>query len=449
MLISNYDIRLFYKCPMLLQLNQYGPEHEREFHPILGKNKHRFTTQIPNKDIIISNFVKTIRQMEIGDSSINQGWLKTERYSTQIDRLVRTEVPSIFGLYSYIPVFLRNVKHIRKPLIMEGVFNTLIVSSVQGTKINQFYIQRKENTVIIDVSEHENELLSDLEKIGKILENEVNLSPNYTRNCRVCEWRKYCKKLAEERLDLTLISGIGRRIKKQLEEQNIVDVPTLAKATENSILLENVLPDEKEYFLLQARSLMDKKAIIRGKISFPNKRYELFVDLEGSSHHNFVWIIGCFVREGDKNYYKHFLAESPKKEKEMFNSFMDYIESLGDNFVLYHWSLAEPQYFMNLATKHNISSERIANLAKKSIDLFPIFKEKIILPVYTYTLKEVAKWLGFEWLDPIVDGATSIILFDKWYMNKDRKSLERAITYNSDDCKAMMIIKDYVSKILS
>ncbi|MHA1197961.1 MAG: TM0106 family RecB-like putative nuclease [Candidatus Heimdallarchaeaceae archaeon] len=449
MLISNYDIRLFYKCPMLLQLNKFGPEHERDFHPILGKYKHKTTRKPPSKDEIIANTAKTIRKMETGLLSINQGWLNTEKYTTKIDRLVKIESSSAFGEYSYIPVFLRNVKHIRKPLIMEGVLNSFILSTIQKNQVEHFKIQRKDDTLTIDVLGNLDELLSDLEKIEQILKNEITLSPNYTRNCRVCEWRKHCKKLAEEQLDLTLISGIGKRIKKQLEEQNISDVPSLAQATEDSISLENITPSEKEYLLLQAKTLMDKQERIRGKVNLPKKRFELFVDVEGSSHHNFVWIIGCLVREGNEHYYKHFLAESPRKEKEMFVAFMNYIESLNGDFTLYHWSLAEPQYFKNLANKFYTSKADVAKLAENSFDLFPIFKEKIIIPVYTYTLKEVANWLGFEWFDPLVDGATSIILFDNWFMRNDRKSLEKAISYNSDDCKALLVIKDYVAKRLS
>ena len=448
MLISNYDIRLFYKCQMHFYLDKYGPEQERDVHPILGKHKHR-SINLPNTEEINANSLKTFQRMKEGKNAINQAWLYSDPYFTKIDRILKVDKPSVFGSYSYVPVFLRNVKHVRKPLIMEGVLNSLIISRIQETKVNQFLIQRKEDTLNIDIEEYEDELSVDIEKIEQILKGKIKISPNYTRNCRVCEWRKYCKKLAEEKLDLTLISGIGKRIKKQLEEQNITDVPSLAQTSRDSLILENVNPEQKEYFLLQAQSLIEEKERIRGKHAFPKKKHELFVDLEGSSHHDFVWIIGCLVREGGKHYYKHFLAETPKKEKEILSSFLNYIESLGNDYVLYHWSLAEPQYFTNLAKKYNVKLTRINRLLENSVDLFPIFKDKIILPIYTYTLKEVAKWLGFEWFEPMVDGATSIVLFDNWYLHHDRKSLDRAITYNDDDCKALMVVKDYVAKVLS
>jgi len=434
---------------MLLQLSKYGPEHKRDFHPILGKYRHKSSKKQPGKDEIIAYSAKTIRKMEQGDAQIHQAWLSIDNYSAKVDRLIRIDKDSNLGSYSYIPAFLRNTKHIRKPLIMEGVLNTIILSKIQGIKVDQFQIQRKDETLTYDVAEYEEELLSDLERIEKILKNEIKISPNYTRNCRVCEWRKHCKQIAEERLDLTLISGIGKRIRKQLIDQNIDDVPSLSQATEDTFVLENVSQADKEYFLLQAQSLMDKKERIRGKTTLPEKKYELFVDLEGSSHHDFVWIIGCLVRVNGKHYYKHFLAETPKKEKEMMSSFLNYIKSLENDYVLYHWSLAEPQYFTNLTKKYNLSQIELNGILENSVDLFPIFKEKIILPIYTYTLKEVAKWLGFEWFEPLVDGATSIVLFDNWYLHNDRKSLDRAITYNDDDCKALMIVKDYVSKVLT
>ena len=194
---------------------------------------------------------------------------------------------------------------------------------------------------------------------------------------------------------------------------------------------------------------MEKKAIIRKKMSFPTSKIELFVDVEGLSHHDFVWIIGCVIRKNGDTEFKSFLANSPKEEKVMIVAFLDFITSLEEEYVLYHWSAAEPQYFTNLVDKYNLPRSKVHKIKNHSIDLFDIFKENIILPIFTYTLKDVANWLGFQWREPLIDGATSIILFDNWYLRNDGKSLEKAISYNSDDCKALMVAKDYVLKSLS
>ncbi len=449
MLISNYDIRLFYRCPMLFYLSKFGPEQEKDVHPILGRSRDRSKYHITSEEEIREKAEQTKARMIQGKSQISQGWILAENLTSRVDRLKKIDLEGSFGSYSYIPILLRNVKYLRKPIIMEGVYAAYVCSLFQEANIDYFQIYRNNEYETHSTENLIDELKEDIVKIDKILAGELKISPNYTRSCRVCEWRKYCKKLVADSLDVTLISGIGKRIKKLLLDYGITDVPSLAQVDLNDLKMENVSRKELEYLVLQAQSLVDKKEKIRGQVDFPSSSYELYVDIEGSSHHNFVWIIGCLLRKGTEHRYLHFLAESPQKEEQMFRSFLKFLEELNGNYTLYHWSLAEPQYFQNLASKYSIKSKRIVELIHSSFDLFPVFKNKIILPVYTYTLKDVANWLGFEWFDPLVDGATSIILFDKWYFHNDREALEKAISYNSDDCKALLIIKDYLSKKIS
>ena len=449
MLISNYDIRLFYRCPMLLYLNKFGPEQERDIHPILGRNRSRSKAKTPSDEEIEERANRTKELMIQGKSQISQSWIHSGNFATRIERLKKVKNESIFGSYSYMPILLRNVKHLRKPLIMEGTYDAYVCSLLQETNIDTFQIYRNNEYEIHSIENTIEDLKEDLDKIGKILNSELKITPNYTRNCRVCEWRNYCKKLVDESRDVTLISGVGKRIKKQLLDYGITDVPGLAQADIKELKIDNLSKRDTEYLILQAQSIEEEAEKIRSEMTFLSSTYELYVDLEGSSHHDFVWIIGCLLRKGNEHRYVHFLAESPKKEEQMFRSFLKFLEELDGDFTVYHWSLAEPQYFRSLAAKYSIKSKSLSNLLNNTFDLFPIFKDKIILPIYTYTLKDVANWLGFEWFDPLVDGATSIILFDKWYLRNDRAALDKAISYNSDDCKALIIVKDYLVKKIS
>jgi uncharacterized protein len=433
---------------MLFYLSKFGPEQEKDVHPILGRSRSR-ATKTPSDEEIRERANKTRELMIQGKSLISQSWILSGDFASRIDRLKKVEKESVFGSYSYEPILLRNVKHLRKPIIMEGTYAAYVCSLLQETEIDSFQIYRNNEYEIHSIENTLDDLKTDLDNISRILNGELKITPNYTRSCRVCEWRNYCKKLVADSRDVTLISGIGKRIKKQLLDYGITDVPSLAKADIKEIRLENLNKKETEYLILQAQSIEEGKEKIRDTLAFPSTKYELFVDIEGSSHHNFVWIVGCLLRKGNEHRYLHFLADSPKKEEQMFRSFLKFLEELDGDFTLYHWSLAEPQYFKSLASKYSIKSKALTSLLHNTFDLFPIFKDKIILPIYTYTLKEVANWLGFEWFDPLVDGATSIILFDKWYLHNDRTALDKAISYNSDDCKALIIIKDYLIKKIS
>ena len=448
MYISHYDIRMFYKCPMLLYLNKHGPQEEKEIHPIIRK-RHKTSSPHLFPELINTEIKKTSNLIKKGNDTINQKWMSFNQLFTKIDKLKKINENSIFGHYAYEPVFTRGNIPLRKPLVMEGVFTAYICSRFQGIDLNYFILQREKEREKFVFSEELDTLLSDLSRIMKILENDIDISPNYTRGCRVCEWRIYCRNLAKETSDLTLISGIGKRIKKELRAIGITDVQDLAKADVTKISNDVASKKELTYFKLQAKAIVEKKDIIRKKMDFPKSEIELFVDIEGSSHHNFIWIIGCFIRIKDSVEYRSFLANSPKEEKEMIVSFYKFLSEFEDDFIIYHWSSAEPQYFKQLTEKYNLQATNLSNVLKNSFDLFTIFKENIILPLYSYTLKEVANWLGFQWHDPLSDGATSIVLFDKWYIEKNKKALQKAISYNSDDCRALIIIKDYLIKNLS
>ncbi|MFW9851840.1 MAG: TM0106 family RecB-like putative nuclease [Candidatus Thorarchaeota archaeon] len=448
MFISHYDIRVFYKCPMLLYLNKHGPQEEKEIHPII-KKRHKTSIPSISPEFVKTELKKTLNLIKKGVDNINQKWMFYNQLSTKIDKLKKIDENSVFGSYAYEPVFTRGNIPLRKPLVMEGVFTAYICSQFQNIDLNYFILQREKEREKFTFSEEIDTLLSDLPRIKKILEDDIDISPNYTRGCRVCEWRIYCRNLAKETSDLTLISGIGKRIKKELKAIGINNVKDLAEVDIAKISNEIAHKKELTYFKLQAKAIVEKKVIVRQKVVFPKNKIELFVDIEGSSHHDFIWIIGCFIRIEDKVEYRSFLANSPKEEKEMIVSFFKFLSEFEDDFIIYHWSSAEPQYFKQLTEKYNLQVTNLSKILKNSFDLFPIFKENIILPLYSYTLKEVANWLGFQWHDPLSDGATSIVLFDKWYIEKNKKALQKAISYNSDDCRALIITKDYLIKNLS
>ena len=65
-------------------------------------------------------------------------------------------------------------------------------------------------------------------------------------------------------------------------------------------------------------------------------------------------------------------------------------------------------------------------------------------PLYSYSLKDIARYLGFNWRDKTPSGALSIQWFNEYLKDLDQTKLQRILDYNEDDCKATMIIKDFL-----
>ena len=83
------------------------------------------------------------------------------------------------------------------------------------------------------------------------------------------------------------------------------------------------------------------------------------------------------------------------------------------------------------------------------IDLYDVVKRDTDWPLSSYSLKDLAQYLGFEWQDETPSGALSIQWFNEFIETGDEKFLNRLLAYNEDDCKATMVLKEALEKLIS
>ena len=81
------------------------------------------------------------------------------------------------------------------------------------------------------------------------------------------------------------------------------------------------------------------------------------------------------------------------------------------------------------------------------IDLYDVVKRHTDWPVSSYSLKDLAQYLGFSWQDKTPSGALSIQWFNEFIETGDEKMLKRLLVYNEDDCKATMVLKEGIEKL--
>jgi uncharacterized protein len=68
----------------------------------------------------------------------------------------------------------------------------------------------------------------------------------------------------------------------------------------------------------------------------------------------------------------------------------------------------------------------------------------VAFPVESYSLKHVARWLGFRWRQPDASGARAIYWYIQWLQTGDRAFLDAATLYNEDDCRATYHLKHWL-----
>jgi len=90
-----------------------------------------------------------------------------------------------------------------------------------------------------------------------------------------------------------------------------------------------------------------------------------------------------------------------------------------------------------------------ATAITSSINLLAVIYARIYFPAYSNGLKEIARFLGFEWSDPSATGLLSIAWRSRWEDTRDAGLRERLIAYNADDCAALSLVARSIVRLLS
>ena len=80
------------------------------------------------------------------------------------------------------------------------------------------------------------------------------------------------------------------------------------------------------------------------------------------------------------------------------------------------------------------------------IDLSKTATNAFTFPTYGNSIKDIAKWLGFEWRHSDVGAMSSIELYMAYVEDPEtyKDKMQLVLDYNEDDCVATRVIKDWL-----
>ncbi|MEL6385615.1 MAG: TM0106 family RecB-like putative nuclease, partial [Cyanobacteria bacterium J06626_18] len=88
----------------------------------------------------------------------------------------------------------------------------------------------------------------------------------------------------------------------------------------------------------------------------------------------------------------------------------------------------------------------IDELLSRFVDIHKRIVDAVTLPIESYALKHIARWIGFEWRDSEANGAQSICWYNEWLTTGDRTYLDAILRYNEDDCRATYYVKRWLAE---
>ncbi|NEQ31772.1 MAG: TM0106 family RecB-like putative nuclease [Leptolyngbya sp. SIO4C5] len=442
----------------LLKLKQDSAEHRQS---ILQDYQPLYEPVAANR---LERAEATYQLMEQGVDYISQGVLIYEiepslRLMSSPDLLIRQPGNAYFGDWHYVPADIKFGKKPKLEYQLIAAFHAYILAEVQGRwPETSLLILRSGKAYETDLPKQlprMEELLQDcIETLHQSQVPDVFIAHS---RCDLCPWFSHCHQEAKQQKHLSLIPGVTPARYTHLQAANLTTLSTLSQAHPSRLASLPGFGEQVAAKLIhQAQAVLNNQAIARlsphspygfplAPTDLPCGDVELYFDIEAAPDKNLVYLHGVLVvdhRQQSETFHA-LLAEEPTQEQLAWEQFRALVQQYPEA-PIYHFCPYEAQTVKRLAEEFGAPFRETQALLSRFVDVHKCFTDAVTLPIESYALKHIARWIGFDWRDSGANGAQSICWYDDWLTTGNRAHLEAILRYNEDDCRATYYIKTWL-----
>lgn len=402
----------------------------------------KFTGQ-PEKD-----FTATLKLMQQGAPLIYQGTLTHADWTGRPDLLERRAGKSRFGAWYYAPVDIKSSHDLQPYQKYQLTFYAALLEKIQKFfPVEPAVINLDGERISFNAAEFMSEFEEVLAALEKIRAGKKP-DPVLRKACHATgPWGAVCERFAKDRNDIALLYNVDVKKLIALRELGIFTVEQAAKI--DPAALDGRAPGLRlhglEVIQMQAQALLHQAVFIRKPVKLPEKKLEIHFDIESDLPNDFDYLYGFLIRTGRKEKYKSFVAEKLADEKKMWQEFMDWLEGLPEDYVVYHFAPYEKTRLKVLEKRYG-GGPALERFRKNMVDLKSLTAKSVVFPLYFYGLKYIARFLGFDWTGQVTGGGQSIEVFEKYLATGQRALLDSILKYNEEDVRATAVLKDWLAK---
>jgi len=406
------------------------------------------------------------------------------------DFLIKQPGQSIWGDWIYTPAQIELGKRPKLEYQIVAAYNAQVLAAVQGADPPTACLILRTKSREVKYKYYVVRLANWVPQMQRVLEKCIQTirapeAPEVfiaRQRCSLCRWYGYCYALAKSQQHLSLLPGVTPSRYTQLQDLNLTSIESLANAS--SAQLKPVLGNEvAQHLVLQAQSVIQQRPILLPKSTRTehiqlldncgNSPYslppvaslggtsreatgatpyslraapiELYFDIEAEPDLNLDYLLGVLVidHQAKTETFHSLLAERPEAEGLIWQQFLDLVWQY-PLAPIFHFCSYEVDTVKRLAKLYHTPKERVQPLMNRFVDVYEQVTQTVALPVESYTLKAIARWLGFDWRDPQANGSQCIYWYDRWLDTSDRTLLDTIQRYNEDDCRATRHVKDWL-----
>lgn len=409
--------------------------------------------------------IATLELMQQGVERISQAVLLTNCLEYTLlshpDLLIKQPGNSLFGDWLYIPAQIELGKRPKLEYQIIAAYNAHVLGQIQGIQPKTAWLfLRRSEVYTVDVAKWNPQMQRSLDQCLEILESEFAPEVFISRQrCNLCRWYSQCYAIAKSQQHLSLIPGVTPNRYTQLQALNLLTLESLTQV--NPSQLESLPGFDRQVaqkLVLQAQAVFENRPILldttdsdcTGKMPMPLAHIELYFDIEAEPDLNLDYLLGVLVvnRQTNTQTFHKFLAETPAQEAEIWQQFLDLVAQY-PTAPIYHFCAYEVDTVKRLGKLYQTPRQQVKALLERFVDVYEQITQTVALPVENYTLKSIARWLGFEWRNPQANGSHCIYWYDQWLATGDRTLLDAIAHYNEDDCYATRHVKDWLVNFIA
>ena len=397
-----------------------------------------------------AGFQSTLELMAEGVPGIYQGILMQEGYLGKPDLLRRTPGRSRFGEWAYEVGDIKSSRKLKAEQLLQVTFYSYLLEQAKG-------VRPPEGFVILGDGGEERFLVNDyywvlldiLEEINAIRRGEGETRYHIRRDCDSCRWQQVCKPAAEAEQDLSLVYGLNSAHKRLLRAEGIKTVPDLARAKVAKLAKARVLRETTLSRLQQqAEVLLAGRPVVKQTADLPVAYSLMAFDMESDPYSGTEYLFGVLVQSSaGAGTFRAFLAERPEDEEANFRRFLEYLVTLPADVPIYHYAAYEPTHLEKLFLKYGGDASLLLAIQNRLCDILQAVRRTVTLPLTSYGLKSVAKYLGFRWDDPAADAGASVVWYNRFLAEGDRTYLDRIRIYNKNDLEATLAVARWLGTL--
>jgi uncharacterized protein len=468
-------------------LKDKGNDHERAYLATL-KAQGKSVREIARVDSLDEMTEATRQAMRDGVDVIYQGALRSGQWHGYSDFLIRVNVPSNLGDYSYEVVDTKLARTAQPKHVVQLCIYSDLVAREQGLRPKHACVvlgDNREEKLRVEDYRHYVDVVRKRFEAFCTTKHETNAEP--CSHCELCRWSERCTEEWERTDHLQLVARLGAAHAKKLRSVGVTNlrelavlderhIPKMQPATINSLRAQARLQNVKRTTGENRVETLPLEAN-RGFARLPQPNDgDLFFDMEGdpiySADGSLEYLFGFHHVDAGEEKFTPFWARDRASEKKAFEDALDFItarmEQYPDAFV-YHYASYEEIALRKLARKYGaaVSAEpdkqqvdAIKRLAqqygtredqvddllrgRKLVDLYKVVREGIRISEPSYSLKNLEVFYAPERTEVITSGGDSIVAFERWVVLGDDTLLEQIEEYNAFDCRSTRLCRDWL-----